>query len=59
MGAVNEKGKFGLGYSHKIQSKNLSKYFNLTKEIVCNRLFQIIVSLCLSAYISTLVVMDG
>ena len=43
IGASVEKGQFGLG--HKIQSKNLMKYFITIKQIACNRPLQILASL--------------
>ena len=38
---------FGVGYGHKIQSKNPIKCFIMNKQIICNRPFQILVSLYL------------
>ena len=37
-----ENGQFGLVYAHKIQSRNLIKYFIKTKQIICNRTWQIL-----------------
>ena len=45
MSAGTEKGQLGLGYGHKIQSRNLINYFFLSEWIVCNRLLQILASL--------------
>ena len=42
-----EKGQFGLVYAHKIQSRNLIKYFIKTKQILCNKTWQILASLYL------------
>ena len=42
-----EKGQFGLVYAHKIQSRNLIKYFIRTKQILCNKTWQILASLYL------------
>ena len=42
-----EKGQFGLVYTQKIQSRNLIKYFIKTKQILCNKTWQILASLYL------------
>ena len=42
-----EKEQFGLVYAHKIQSRNLIKYFIKTKQILCNKTWQILASLYL------------
>ena len=47
MSADTEKRQFGLGYSHKTQSRSPIKYFIMTKQIICNSPFQILVSLYL------------
>ena len=36
MGA-SAKGQFGIGYGHKIQSRNPKRYFIMIKKIACNR----------------------
>ena len=46
-GGGTEKGQYGLGYCHKIQSRNSIKYFIMTKQRVCNRLLKILASLYL------------
>ena len=38
MGA-SAKGQFGIGYGHKIQSRNPMRYFIMIKKIACNRPF--------------------
>ena len=38
MGA-SAKGQFGLGYGHKIQSRNPMRYLIMIKKIACNRPF--------------------
>ena len=38
MGA-SAKGQFGIGYGHKIQSRNPMIYFIMIKKIACNRPF--------------------
>ena len=57
MGARTEKRQFGLGYGHKIQSRNPIKYFIMTKQIGYNRSSQILASLYLQKYISTWIFM--
>ena len=47
MDADTEKGQFGLGYGHKMQSRNPIKYFIMTNQTVCNRPLQILASLSL------------
>ena len=47
MDAGTKKGEFFLGYGHKIQSANSIKCFIMTKQIVCNRPLQILISLYL------------
>ena len=47
MSAGTEKGQFGLSCGQKIQSTNSLKCFIMTKQIVCNRPYQILVSLYL------------
>ena len=55
MGVGTKKGKFGLAYIYKIQSRNPIEHIIVTKQTVCNRYLQILASSYLPIYLSSLV----